>query len=115
MPHLIVDFSDNLTLDVKELLSECHQFLVETASAQLKDCKSRASKNSLYLLGDGNSKNSYFHVQVLLMEGRSKTIRQEVGKKLLATIEKCLNSDDMKVQITVIVSEITKDFYFKKS
>lgn len=116
MPHLILEYSDNVKekVDPKTLFAQCHEILVEVASADLKRCKSRAIKQQNYYIGDGDPKNAFVHMNILLAEGRSLSTRQEVGKQILAVLENYFarSIKELNLQITVNSKEFPRSLYF---
>ena len=54
MPHVIVDYSENLTgLNAKQLLEEINTTLIDTELFSPEDIKSRARKDDVFLIGLG--------------------------------------------------------------
>lgn len=52
MPHVVVDYSENLTgLNAKQLLEEINSALIETELFSPEDIKSRARKDDVFLIG----------------------------------------------------------------
>lgn len=54
MPHVVVDYSDNLTgINAKQLLEEINTTLIETELFSPEDIKSRARRDEVFLIGLG--------------------------------------------------------------
>jgi 5-carboxymethyl-2-hydroxymuconate isomerase len=117
MPQLILEYTDNLKerMDFPVLFADLHQILVVVALASLDSCKSRAVKHEQYYVGDGNIRNAFVHVEVLLAEGRTIPVRQEVGKQILNVLEESFarSLKELNLQITVQVKEFPRNLYFK--
>ncbi|MDP3269065.1 MAG: hypothetical protein Q8M40_08450 [Legionella sp.] len=89
MPHLILEYSDNLNLQQKPLsplFSALHDLLVTKLPTQLTHCKSRCISYPLYFIGDQNDKNAFVHLTVKILAGRSDLIKSEVIDAALVII-----------------------------
>ena len=89
MPHLILEYSDNLNLQQKPLsplFATLHDLLVTKLPTQLTHCKSRCISYPLYFIGDQNDKNAFVHLTVKILAGRSDLIKSEVIDAALAII-----------------------------
>ena len=71
MPHVVVDYSDNLTgINAKQLLEEINTTLIETELFSPEDIKSRARKDEVFLIGLGVDQ-AYIHVKAYILSGRT--------------------------------------------
>lgn len=117
MPHIILEYTDNLTEDVdfQGLFFDLHQILVVVASAELESCKSRAIEHQCFYIGSGAPENAFVHVEILLAEGRPMPVRQEVGRQVLGILEGYFTRslEELNLQITVEIKEFSKALYFK--
>ena len=68
MPHLTLEYTDNLDFDVQMLLKRMHSALVATGAINLKGLKSRAVRHSEYRIADGNPDYAFVHVNLLIRE-----------------------------------------------
>ena len=67
MPHVVVDYSDNLTgLNAKQLLEEINTTLIETELFSPEDIKSRARRDEVFLIGLGVDQ-AYIHVKAYIL------------------------------------------------
>lgn len=79
MPHVVVDYSDNLTgLNAKQLLEEINTTLIETELFSPEDIKSRARKDEVFLIGLGVDQ-AYIHVKAYILSGRTAEQKQLMG------------------------------------
>jgi len=53
MPHLTLEYTDNLEFDPQPLLARLHSELVATGAVNLKGLKSRILRHSEYRMADG--------------------------------------------------------------
>ena len=116
MPHIVLEYSDNLPElpDFRALFDDIHQALARVGGIRLENCKSRARIASHVYIGDGDPDNAFIHLHVEFVEGRSTEVKQAIGRECLELIKRYyhLHLSD-KLQITVKIDDIARDFYFK--
>ncbi len=119
MPHFILEYSDNILeeVDPKDVFQRLHQLLIENGPFKLSDIKSRAVAHKDFYVSDGNDANAFVHLTLSIFKGRGLSIRQEVGKKILAFLQKkfARSYKELHCSITVEIKEINADTYFKIS
>ena len=115
MPHITVEYTSNIHSDWKILFGKLHPVMKEmTGTPSITNCKSRAyccsnDNGSCYLVGDdGGANDCFIHVEVALLEGKSKEEKQAIGMKV-----KDMFVEHLGLPITIEVRDIQKDFYFK--
>ncbi|MBJ8434479.1 5-carboxymethyl-2-hydroxymuconate Delta-isomerase [Acinetobacter pittii] len=117
MPHVIVDYSENLTgLNAKQLLEEINTSLVETELFSPEDIKSRARKDDVFLIGLG-ADQAYIHVKAYILSGRTAEQKQLMGEQLLAALsnKKYLQSEfNKEIQLCVELIDMPREDYFKQ-
>ncbi|EOQ73221.1 5-carboxymethyl-2-hydroxymuconate Delta-isomerase [Acinetobacter lactucae] len=118
MPHVVVDYSENLTgLNAKQLLEEINTTLIETELFSPEDIKSRARKDDVFLIGLGGSDQAYIHVKVYILSGRTAEQKQLMGEQLLAALsnKKYLQPDfNKEIQLCVELVDMPREDYFKQ-
>lgn len=87
MPHVLLEYSDNLNVDVKEVFARIHDELVATGVVNMKGIRSRAFKHTEYLIADGHESYKFVHVEVLWREGRSVDIQKEATQRIMKVLE----------------------------
>jgi 5-carboxymethyl-2-hydroxymuconate isomerase len=87
MPHLTLEYTDNLDFDIQQLLERMHTELVATGAINLKGLKSRAIRHTEYRIADGNPDYAFVHVNLLIREGRPLKIQQDVSQRVLAVLK----------------------------
>jgi 5-carboxymethyl-2-hydroxymuconate isomerase len=87
MPHLTLEYTDNVESDVQPLLARLHDTLVATGAVNLKGLKSRAIRHTEYRIADGYEGYAFVHLNILLKEGRPVETQQEVAKRAMAVLE----------------------------
>ena len=87
MPHLTLEYTDNLNFDVQPLLARLHTEVVATGAINLKGIKSRAVRHTEYRIADGNKEYAFVHVSLLIREGRLIEIQQEAARRVMAVLK----------------------------
>ena len=87
MPHLTLEYTDNLSVDVQPLLARLHAEIVATGAINLKGIKSRAIRHTEYRIADGNPDYAFVHVSLLIREGRSIEIQKEAAQRVMVVLK----------------------------
>src|SRR3990172_10904721 len=87
MPHLTLEYTDNIDVDVQPLLARLHEEVVATGAINLKGIKSRAIRHTEYRIADGNPDYAFVHVNLLIREGRSIEIQKEAAWRVMAVLK----------------------------
>ncbi len=87
MPHLTLEYTDNLQFEVQPLLARLHAELVATGAVNLKGIKSRAIRLTDYRIADGNPGYAFVHVGLLIREGRPIPVQQQAAKRVMAVLQ----------------------------
>jgi 5-carboxymethyl-2-hydroxymuconate isomerase len=90
MPHLTLEYTDNLDLDVQPLLARLHEELVATGAVNLKGIKSRAVRLTDYRIADGDPAYAFVHVSLLIREGRPLEVQQEAARRVMNVLKETL-------------------------
>jgi 5-carboxymethyl-2-hydroxymuconate isomerase len=86
MPHLIVQYSQNLdyNTDIKKFCSVMNVAMQETAVFPLAGIRVRAHPMLHYSVADEHPKNAFVDMILRMGEGRSDATKSEVGAFLMA-------------------------------
>ena len=87
MPHLTLEYSDNLEFDVQLLLERLHNELVSTGAINLKGIKSRTIRHSEYRIADGDPMYAFVHANLLIREGRPVEVQKEAAQRVMAVLK----------------------------
>lgn len=106
MPHIIVEYSDNLSskVDVQNLVEQ----LQDSLAAQGVDksrIKSRAVKLEHYAVGDQGKDGVMVHVTLLLLEGRDAETKQRYAHPLHDIVRKALPEAAVTLEVRDMASE----------
>jgi 5-carboxymethyl-2-hydroxymuconate isomerase len=108
MPHLTLEFSDNLEVDVQPLLARLHEEVVATGAINLKGIKSRAIKHTQYRIADGDPDYAFVHVGLLIREGRPIEIQKEATRRVMKVLQETFGHlfEKRKLSLTVDLKEM---------
>ncbi len=87
MPHLTLEYTDNLEFEIQPLLARLHQELVAIGAVNLKGIKSRAVRHTQYRIADGNPEYAFVHVGLLIREGRPVEVQQEAARRVMEALK----------------------------
>ena len=115
MPHITIEYSDNLSvqLDEKKLARALHDE-VNNHDIDATKIKTRTVELNNYIVGNETDQTSMVHVSILILPGRGEDFCATLGKDCHNTltailgecgIEKCAASLEMR--------EMKTEFYFK--
>jgi 5-carboxymethyl-2-hydroxymuconate isomerase len=87
MPHLTLEYTDNLDFDIQPLLARLHSELVDTGAVNLKGLKSRAVRRTEYRIADGNPDYAFVAVSLLIREGRPPEVQREFAQRVMDVLK----------------------------
>jgi 5-carboxymethyl-2-hydroxymuconate isomerase len=87
MPHLTLEYTDNLDFEVQPLLARLHEEVVATGAINLKGIKSRAIPHTQYRIADGDPQYAFVHVGLLIREGRPVEIQKDATHRVMAVLK----------------------------
>jgi 5-carboxymethyl-2-hydroxymuconate isomerase len=111
MPHIIVEYSATMKLDMPELLSQLHVNLAEQDTIKIKAIKTRAVPVQHVIIGTGGWSDKMLHITLKLLPGRSDDLKRTMSQGL-HDIAKDFVKDD-SISITVEVAELHEPSYIK--
>jgi len=108
MPHLTLEYSDNIEVDVQPLLARLHEEVVATGAINLKGIKSRAIKHTQYRLADGDPDYAFVHVGLLIREGRPIEVQKEATQRVMKVLKESFGHlfEKRKLSLTVDLKEM---------
>jgi 5-carboxymethyl-2-hydroxymuconate isomerase len=108
MPHLTLEYSDNLDVDVQPLLARLHEEVVATGAIHLKGIKSRAIKHTQYRIADGEADYAFVHVGLLIREGRPIDVQKEATRRVMNVLKETFGHlfEKRKLSLTVDLKEM---------
>jgi 5-carboxymethyl-2-hydroxymuconate isomerase len=108
MPHLTLEYSDNMEVDVQPLLARLHEEVVATGAINLKGIKSRAIKHTQYRIADGDPDYAFVHVALLIREGRPIEVQKEATQRVMKVLKETFGHlfERRKLSLTVDLKEM---------
>lgn len=117
MPHLTLEYTPNLaqTADMAGLLVELNQLVADVAGIALENFKSRAIRRDVFAVGAGTCDSGFVHLEIAVFGGRPSAIKDEMGRKSVALLERRFSASGQGVapQITVEIRDMNREAYFK--
>lgn len=108
MPHLVLEYSDNIEVDVQPLLARLHEEAVATGAINLKGIKSRAIKHTQYRIADGDPDYAFVHVGLLIREGRPIEVQKDTTQRVMNVLKETFGQhfEKRKLSLTVDLKEM---------
>jgi 5-carboxymethyl-2-hydroxymuconate isomerase len=116
MPHLHVEYSDNLPgLDVDRLLLRLNHALVGSGQfADELDIKSRAVVQGSFRVGVAPVARAFAHIKLAILSGRSPEVKRQLSDSLLEVLKDAIvATPGLDIQLCVEVLDIDRDSYTK--
>jgi 5-carboxymethyl-2-hydroxymuconate isomerase len=108
MPHLTLEYTDNLEFEIQPLLARLHSELVATGAINLKGLKSRAVQHSEVRIADGNPDYAFVHVNLLIREGRPPEVQREFAQRVMASLKETFGDrfENSHLSLSVDIKEM---------
>ncbi|BEV13460.1 5-carboxymethyl-2-hydroxymuconate Delta-isomerase [Herbaspirillum sp. DW155] len=117
MPHLVMEYTGNLAIDVQPTLQRLNQALVASGHFEENAIKARAVRLDDYLVGTASeARRAFVALRLAILSGRTVEEKKSVSDLLGAAIQKDQHwPKDVQVQITVEIVDMQRETYFKVS
>ena len=108
MPHIVVEYTDNLEVDVQSLLARLTEEVVATGAINLKGVKSRAVKHTQYRIADGDPSYAFVHVGLLIREGRPIEVQKEATQRVMKVLKETFGTlfENRRLSLSVDLKEM---------
>ena len=117
MPQITLEYTSNVCCDSDwgSLVVRVHHLLSQVAGIPIENCKSRILEHSRYITGSGGDGKAFVHLEVALLDGRSRILKAEMGNGLLTLLQTQLlpENSHVELQITVEIRDMDRAAYFK--
>lgn len=114
MPHLVIEYSSNLTtLDASGLLRAANAALMATGQFQEADIKSRAIACDDFAIGTAQVPRAFIAARLSILSGRTPDTKRAIAQALLAALEDATATDGHALQTSVELLDINRDSYAK--
>ncbi|MEG0920155.1 MAG: 5-carboxymethyl-2-hydroxymuconate Delta-isomerase [Comamonas sp.] len=118
MPHLIVEFSDNLTgFPAKQILAELNTAVIASGQVQDEtDLKSRTVRTSQFVIGaNREASRGFVHAELRLLAGRTPEIKRDLSDRIAAVLRELTpKPEGMLVQLSVDIVDMDRSAYTKE-
>ncbi len=113
MPHVVIEYSDNISsaMQTEDICQVAHNTMIQSGLFLTGDIKTRAYSAQDFLVGEKGKDGSFVHITVYIMEGRSILQKQILSEALCNAVHGRLQTVD---QVSVDVRELVKDIYRKR-
>ena len=108
MPHIVVEYTDNLDVGIQPLLARLTEEVVATGAINLKGVKGRAVKHTQYRIADGDPGYAFVHVGLLIREGRPIEIQKEATQRVMRVLKETFGHlfETQKLSLSVDLQEM---------
>ena len=117
MPQITLEYTSNVRCDSDwgRLVLQVHHLVSQVAGIQIENCKSRILEHSRYITGSGGDNKAFVHLEVALLEGRSRVLKAEMGNHLLTMLQTQLlpENSNVELQVTIEIRDMDRTTYFK--
>ncbi len=109
MPHILVEYTDHLSVDVPKLLDALHYDLAEKETINVHTIKTRAIPVKYTIVGDGHDPDQMIHITVRMLPGRDDALKKAMAQSLHDTARKLL--PDARINLSVEIQELHAESY----
>ncbi|WP_082234535.1 5-carboxymethyl-2-hydroxymuconate Delta-isomerase [Halobacillus massiliensis] len=91
MPHVILEYTDNLLkhVDIQEILKSINDVLIERKDMfPTGGIRSRAHEVNYYQIADGKEDDAFLHAIVKIGSGRKEEDKKEVCERIFSVLKK---------------------------
>jgi 5-carboxymethyl-2-hydroxymuconate isomerase len=113
MPHIIVEYSQNMgpDLDIPQILTDIHDALAANGVDKAR-IKTRAIPLLHSVVGTNEANDGHMaHLTLLLLEGRDIPTKQAYGKALHDVLAGAVRAEFPDAAVTLEVRDMVKDTY----
>jgi len=119
MPHVIVEYSDNLAaaVEIKSLLAALHAAALETGVFPAGGIRTRAERRDEYIVADGRPEAAFVHVMLRIGAGRDMATKKRAADHVFDVLCRFLKPVQAKrpLAISLEVQELDPVLNFKKN
>ena len=108
MPHMLVEYSDNLEFDIQTLFARLADAMLATKVVRVKGFRFRAMAYSDYLVADGKANNAFVHLGLRIREGRPQERKEALAQACLSVLEEFFAQDiaAQRIALSVDIQEL---------
>lgn len=116
MPHLTIEYTDNLreVFDPSAAVRHVNTAVLANGEFEPEQVKTRAQSLPYYRVGHADGGEAFIHVRIHVVAGRTLDLRQRLGKAALTGVQQALApAPGLTVQLTAEVNEMQAETYQK--
>lgn len=116
MPHFIIAHTDNVRPhdNANHVFKSLFDIAAAHPTMDRNAMKGRIQKLDATYTVDGDAARSYVHLELAILSGRETSLKQDIGKALLAALPTFFNAPD-QCQFSVEIRDMDRDAYFKQT
>ncbi|WP_131782404.1 hypothetical protein [Legionella gresilensis] len=115
MPHLVLEYSNNIDIrpEVITFFAKAHSLLEKMLPTKLSSCKSRCISYDNFYIGSGQIDNAMIHLTLKMLAGRSDSVKEQVGQKLIELMKKCFQqrNKNLNLEFSVEIMETSLPYF----
>ena len=115
MPHLTVEYSANIIEkdNIHDLFQLCHSTLVSSLPTDIHTCKSRAIEYSQFLVGNGDAKNAFVHVNLCVLPGRSQETLEKTSHQIMEILQAyfSISKQQLNLSFSIEIKELATTYF----
>ena len=115
MPHIQIKHSSNIKTKINYILfDDLIIILTKLANVKPENCKCNIIKVKEYYLKSNKLKEGFIHLDIKILEGRSKDIINQIGEQSIKVLQLFFQADiiDTPLQHSVEIQEMKRSNYF---
>jgi len=112
MPHIIVEYTDTISIDIPKLLDGLHYNLAEQETIDVHAIKTRAIPVQYSIVGDGKDRDKLVHITLKLLEGRDEALRKKIAQDIFNVAKENFPTGS-EIALSVEVHEMDPETYIK--
>jgi len=99
MPHIIVEYTDTLDVDVPRLLNDLHHDLAARDTVDINAIKTRAISIQNCVVGAAETADKFMHIALKLLPGRDEALKREMTQGLFDVAHPYLANQDVVLSV----------------
>jgi 5-carboxymethyl-2-hydroxymuconate isomerase len=119
MPHVTLEYTDNISVqvDAKEFFAGLQEVIKGFEAFRASRTKSRVIRHHEYFIDGGEPADGFVYLQIAILSGRSKEIRQELSRSALDYLVKYFaeSTREKACSIAVEIREIEESTFLSMS
>ena len=109
MPHIVVEYSDTLQIDVSKLTSALHETMVDMPTVNAETIRTRAMPVQNAVIGLKDKADTMIHITLKLLPGRDDALRKTMAQALFEVAYRM--RPDEKTIVTAETTELHEPSY----